>query len=76
MAEQTTNQLTSEQIARAAYLLWEREGRPHGQDLNHWLQAERQLSPGPDSTASAQDGSARPTRGTRKRAAATRRVEL
>ncbi|HUN40007.1 MAG TPA: DUF2934 domain-containing protein [Acetobacteraceae bacterium] len=24
-----------------AYYIWEREGRPHGRALNHWLQAIR-----------------------------------
>jgi len=32
-----------EQIAVRAYELWEHQGRPHGVDLEHWLEAERQL---------------------------------
>ena len=43
MSEQRILQPTSEQIARAAYLIWEQEGRPQGRDVTHWLQAERQL---------------------------------
>jgi hypothetical protein len=27
-------------IEHRAYAIWEREGRPNGCDLNHWLQAE------------------------------------
>jgi len=29
-------------IARRAYEIWERQGRPHGKDFDHWLEAERQ----------------------------------
>jgi IS5 family transposase len=43
MSEQRILQPTSEQIARAAYLMWEQEGRPHGRDMAHWLKAETQL---------------------------------
>lgn len=27
-----------------AYSIWEAEGRPAGKDLEHWLQAEREVS--------------------------------
>ena len=37
------NPPTKDEIAFCAYLLWEKEGRPHGRDLVHWLQAEEQL---------------------------------
>src|SRR5215212_9004564 len=30
-------------ISRRAYELWEKEGRPEGSDLRHWLQAEQDL---------------------------------
>lgn len=30
-------------IRFAAYILWEREGRPHGRDLDFWFEAEQQL---------------------------------
>ena len=30
-------------ISRRAYELWEKEGRPEGCDLRHWLQAEGEL---------------------------------
>ena len=30
-------------IAERAYLLWQKEGCRHGQDWNHWFQAETQL---------------------------------
>ena len=28
-------------IRRQAYALWERDGRPDGRDVEHWLRAER-----------------------------------
>jgi hypothetical protein len=36
-------EITSECIAARAYSLWEQQGRPHGRDLELWLQAEKQL---------------------------------
>ena len=35
---------THEQIARVAYAVWEREGRPHGRAVEHWRQATAQLA--------------------------------
>jgi hypothetical protein len=34
---------TSEEIAERAYQIFEREGRMDGRDMDHWLQAEREL---------------------------------
>jgi hypothetical protein len=31
-------------IRERAYQIWEHEGRPHGKDFEHWLQAERELA--------------------------------
>jgi hypothetical protein len=31
-------------IADRAYQLWESEGKPEGRDIDHWLQAEREIS--------------------------------
>jgi hypothetical protein len=28
-------------IAETAYLLWEKRGRPHGSDMQDWLEAEK-----------------------------------
>lgn len=33
-----------EKILKKAYELWETEGRPHGQDMEHWLRAELMVS--------------------------------
>ena len=31
------------QIEERAYALWESGGRPHGRNLDHWLQAEAEI---------------------------------
>lgn len=33
-----------EAIRDRAYVIWEREGRPHGRDQDHWLQAAWELA--------------------------------
>ncbi len=33
-----------EQIAQCAYDIWLKRGKPHGQDAEHWLQAEHELA--------------------------------
>lgn len=41
----TSTALTgSDAISRRAYEIWEREGRPEGNDMRHWLQAEQELA--------------------------------
>lgn len=40
-----------EEIARAAYLLWERDGQPQGRDEQYWLEAEAQIRAGKKKTA-------------------------
>jgi hypothetical protein len=39
----TSQPLGDDAISRRAYELWEKEGRPEGSDLRHWLQAEQDL---------------------------------
>ena len=34
-------------VAKRAYEIYERRGGQHGADLDDWLEAERQLKPGP-----------------------------
>jgi len=36
-------EISSDDIAFAAYCLWEQDGRPHGRDQEHWLRAENLL---------------------------------
>jgi Protein of unknown function (DUF2934) len=44
------------EIARRAYALWEKEGRPHGRDRDHWVRAEREL--GSERVSAAERGTA------------------
>jgi Protein of unknown function (DUF2934) len=30
-------------VKEAAYYIWEKEGRSHGHDLDHWLRAEKEV---------------------------------
>ncbi len=32
-----------EQIRQRAYELWEQSGREHGREIEHWLEAEREV---------------------------------
>ena len=63
------------EIERLAYELWERDGKPAGNELAHYYQAERALSGGPKATrtparktAPAPKASASKPRTTRKAA--------
>jgi hypothetical protein len=40
---QTRTDLSRDEVAQRAYQLWEAAGRPSGRDLEHWLQAEKEL---------------------------------
>lgn len=42
-APATTPQPTHEEISRRAHEIWEREGRPEGRQVEHWLTAEAEL---------------------------------
>ena len=39
----TDSNAAEHEIAVGAYYIWEQEGKPSGQALDHWLQAELQL---------------------------------
>lgn len=39
------------QIRKRAYEIWEQEGRPHGEDLKHWLKAFEEIGSEAQSTA-------------------------
>lgn len=65
----------NEGVRERAYRIWESEGRPHGRDLDHWLQAERELAaaaePGADARSRRATGTAPKKRGaSRSRAGA------
>jgi flagellar biosynthesis regulator FlaF len=34
---------TAQRVRERAYRIWENEGCPHGRDMEHWLQAEREI---------------------------------
>lgn len=58
-----------QEIAKRAYAIWEREGRPHGRNVEHWLTAERELNAGMSREASIDTDGASPA-GQKKRTAA------
>ncbi len=35
--------ISEKAIRERAYHIWEREGRPHGRDFEHWVQAQVEL---------------------------------
>lgn len=35
--------ITENDVRTRSYLIWEREGRPEGQQLDHWLKAQAEL---------------------------------
>jgi hypothetical protein len=58
--------MTPQQIGTRAYELWEKEGRPNGRDVAHWLEAERMIQQQPTPPSSAPRRDARP-KGSRQR---------
>jgi DUF2934 family protein len=48
---------SSDKIAQRAYEIYESRGGHHGSDLDHWLEAERELKPGPTSVTGPIDAS-------------------
>ena len=63
--------ISDDSIRDRAYQIWEREGRPHGRDYDHWVQARVELiaeatsseparKPAPLSTAGAKPVAAKP----------------
>jgi hypothetical protein len=58
--------MTQQDIGACAYELWEKEGRPNGRDLAHWLEAERMLQRQAPTPAAAPRRDARP-KGNRQR---------
>lgn len=44
--------MDEETLRKTAYRIWEEQGRPHGQDFEHWLQAQREQ----DDNADENDG--------------------
>jgi hypothetical protein len=46
LVENGLREPSHEQVARAAYAVWEQDGRPHGKDREHWHRAWAQLRQG------------------------------
>jgi hypothetical protein len=53
--ETATAEALRKQVEDRAYALWESQGRPHGRDVEDWLQAETEImaagEPGPKANA-------------------------
>jgi hypothetical protein len=47
-----------EKMRNRAYQIWENKGRPHGRDLEHWLEAEGELEAADDRNRRAIKGEA------------------
>ena len=45
-----------QRIRERAYELWEREGRPHGRHMDHWVQAEQETQDGQRPEGSGRPG--------------------
>ena len=58
--------MTQQDIGTRAYDLWEKEGRPTGRDVAHWLEAERMIQQQATAPAAAPRRDARP-KGNRQR---------
>lgn len=44
-------QIDEDKVKIRAHQIWEEEGRPHGRDHDHWLQAEREIGGNTDEPA-------------------------
>ncbi|HUC69055.1 MAG TPA: DUF2934 domain-containing protein [Stellaceae bacterium] len=52
-------ELREERIRERAYQIWEREGKPHGRDAEHWQQAVSEVDAEVAATAGAGVGETR-----------------
>ena len=60
---------SDDEIARRAYEIYEARGAQNGYDLDHWLEAEKQLRPGPTSVTGS-ISAAKPKKGKKPQAGA------
>jgi len=44
VATSSSQKLSRDDIAKAAYYLWVKDGRKPGSDMKYWLEAEKQLA--------------------------------
>ncbi len=54
MASARGRDITESDVRTRSYLIWEREGRPDGRQLDHWLKAQAELKAEAGSEASVQ----------------------
>jgi hypothetical protein len=47
-----------EKVTQRAFEIWEQAGRPEGQDLDHWLMAEAELTAPPKKAAAPRKAAA------------------
>jgi hypothetical protein len=69
--------ISDDAIRERAYLIWEREGRPHGRDFEHWVRAQVELlaeATGDDADGNTSPVSARASNETVARAVKARRA--
>ena len=66
---------TQEQIARRAYEIFIERGQPAGQDLAHWLEAEKQLRAAGQAKSTAQTATTAPIRATQPAASSDGRTQ-
>lgn len=64
----------ADSVRERAYLIWETEGRPDGRDLEHWLQAEREVAQGNGAATAAKSKRRAPARKPVARVARTRKT--
>ena len=51
-----------DEIARRAYAIFEQQGRPEGREMEHWLEAEAQLTRGSQNQDKTTTTASAPTR--------------
>lgn len=74
-SQPATSQPTQEQITELAHSLWLEEGKPEGRELQHWLEAERQLRAGGTGEPRAAEATRNPAGETREEIEADKRVD-
>jgi hypothetical protein len=63
--------ISNDAVRERAYQIWEREGRPHGRDFEHWVRAQVELTVEARSNSNNPKKSAAPTRSRSTAARAT-----
>jgi len=56
----STEIIQNNEVTNRAYFLWEQAGRPHGRDLEFWIQAEAKVHAAPGKTDLASAAASQP----------------